>query len=397
MDRRVRILYYNHTRKVSGGERMLLLMLTVLDRTSYEPLAACPLEGDGNLDELLRDAGVEIIPAPLLQARFTSNPLHLLRYLASIAATILAFRKTIRNAAPDLLHASSVRAGIVATLATVGTNMPVLWHVQDDLPAHLISTPIRLLAFFSRRTRLVAVSAATAKAFAGKLPFAERLRVLHNAVDRARFPRKASPLDPAAASFRTELELKAGDFLIATVGMINPRKGLVHLVEAFAEVAGLKPNAHLAIVGAPIFNNDALYEAQVHARSRELGLTNRVHFTGSRSDVPAILRAADLFVLNATIEPFGLVILEAMSSGTPVIATAVGGIPEIVENGVTGELVPSKNNEILSERIGRLIDKPRSRLADAAYESVLPRFSIEVFSANLHRIYASLNLGGGAA
>jgi len=60
-------------------------------------------------------------------------------------------------------------------------------------------------------------------------------------------------------------------------------------------------------------------------------------------------------------------------------------------------LVPSKNNEILSERIGRLIDKPRSRLADAAYESVLPRFSIEVFSANLHRIYASLNLGGGAA
>ena len=398
MGDRKRILYYNHTRLVSGGERVLLNMLQVLDRNLYEPVVACPCEGAGDLDALLHAADCEVVAAPLLEARFTSNPIALVKYIVSFARAIRAFRTTIRALAPDLLHANSVRAGIVVTLATMGSETRVLWHVQDDLPPHVISLPIRWLAHGARRTRAVAVSRATAKAFAGGLDFKGRLDVLHNAVDRERFPRKGVPLDADALRVRTELGLKAGDRLAVTVGMIHPRKGLLELVETFAEVVQHDSSVHLALAGAAIFNKDSLYEARVKARSRELGLEGRVHFLGARKDVAAVLRAADVFVLNAQVEPFGLVVLEAMASGTPVIATCVGGIPEIVQDGVSGELVapPRGTSEdplpTMATRLQAAFWNPEgmARLADAAHRTVLPRFSMELFTVRLHRLYADV-------
>jgi glycosyltransferase involved in cell wall biosynthesis len=399
---RPRILYYNHTRKVSGGERVLLTMLSVLDRTRYEPVAACPTEGDGTLDAMLAEAGVEVLRAPLLQARFTSNPVRLVGYLWSFAAAILGFRKMLASSRAALIHANSVRAGIVATLATTGMPVRVLWHVQDDLPKHLISTAIRRLAYRSQRTSYVAVSHATSRAFADGLEFGARGGVLYNAIDRVRFPAKTSPLDAEAQGFRDELGLKTTDFLMVAVGMIHPRKGLLELVEAFACVAAQNAEAHLAIVGAAIFNKDHLYEAQVKARVRKLGLDAVVHMTGGRRDVPAVLRAADLFVLSARNEPFGLVVLEAMSSGTPVVATRVGGIPEIVADGVSGRLVafPARfafrEQEQMPEAMHVAVREPEmlQALVDGAFCEALPRFSLEAFAANLDGLYERLKLAG---
>jgi glycosyltransferase involved in cell wall biosynthesis len=398
MPRRLRILFYNHTRKVSGGERVLLTMLQVLDPQRYELMVACPLEGDGSLDQLLREAGLDPMAAPPLQAQFTSNPLKLAKYLLSFAATIVSFRTEIRRAAPDLLHANSVRAGIVATLATVFTPAIVLWHVQDDLPAHPLSMAIRTLAWCSRRTHVVAVSKATAAAFAGPLPFGARLHLLYNAIDRSRYPLKSRPLDAAACRFRQELELSSGDFLVVAVGMLHRRKGLLELIDSFAHVAANHAEARLAIVGAALFNQDHLYEQRLKAHAESLGLERQVHFTGARRDVPAVLRAADLLVLNASSEPFGLVVLEAMASGTPVLATRVGGIPEIIEDGVSGELVPppsstsSYPSDFLRDRLEAALSEPQhlQALTQHALRDVLPRFSIEAFSLQLHSLYQAL-------
>jgi glycosyltransferase involved in cell wall biosynthesis len=373
---------------------MLLHMVNVLDRSKYEPVAACPVGGTGALDQLLVGAEVPVIPIPQVQARFTLNPRLLVRYVVSVAGAVRGVRRTIRGADPDLLHANSVRAGLVATLATVGMKVPVIWHVQDDLPRHPVSTVIRWLAFLSRRTCLVAVSGATLRSFTGGLSFGKRASLLYNAIDAERFPRKTVPLDADAALFREELGMVARDFLIATVGMINPRKGLLQLIEQFAEIAGQNPQAHLAVVGAAMFNDDHLYEAELHQRASSLGLLGRVHFTGGRKDIPAILRAADLLVLNATAEPFGLVILEAMASGTPVIATEVGGIPEIIRNGESGQLIPTPDrtsplNGALSDRLTEAIRNPGTlcSLVEAAILDVLPRFTLHKFSDQLHQIY----------
>ncbi len=402
------ILYYSHTRQVSGGERVLLMMLQVLNRELYEPICACPFTGKGNLDELLRDQGVPVLEAPVLQARFTSNPLKLIAYLASFWSAIRAFRGTIAEVRPDLLHANSVRAGIVATLATLGTKTLVLWHIHDDLPPHPISKLVRQLAFRSARSRFVAVSHATARVFAGDLPFGFRLQVVHNAVDVARFPRKQIPPDRRALAFREEMGLRRGDFLAVSIGMINPRKGQLELVQAWLQAgenlrqAVAQRSAHLAIVGAPIFNDDHLYEQQI---KQVEGLSEShfpVHFTGPRADVPAILRAADVLILNANVEPFGLVILEAMASGTAVIATQVGGIPELITDDTSGITIPSPDNggtQALTHQLVRAYWSPGAlaQLAQVAYTQVLPQFTIPVFAANLQALYTSLNLGDGAA
>lgn len=395
---RRRILYVSHTGLVSGAERMLLHMVEVLDRGLYEPLVACPVGGKGTLDQLVSGAGLTVVPIPQVQARFTLNPRLLVRYLKSVAESVRGVRRMMRGVDPDLVHANSVRAGLVATLATVGMKVPVLWHVQDDLPRHPVSTVIRWLAFASRRTWLVAVSVATLRRFTEGLPFGRRGSLLYNAIAIERFPRKTQPLDSAAEQFRSELGLSAADFLIVTVGMINRRKGLLPLIEQFAGIAGQNPHAHLAVVGAALFNDDVLYEAELHRRASALGLQGRVHFTGGRKDIPAILRAADLLVLNATAEPFGLVILEAMASGTPVIASAVGGIPEIIEDGVSGKLVdsPERINPLNGNSLGGLmtaaISNPRSLdgWVEAAIRDVLPRFTLQEFSDRLHEVYAKV-------
>ena len=367
-------------------------MLHMLDGTRYEAVAACPVEGGGNLDTLLREAGVPVAGVPALQARFTSNPMKLARYVGSAAGAVRALRGSIRAAAPDLIHANSVRAGLVATLATAGMRVKILWHVQDDLPRHAISAAIRRLAFRSKRTQLVAVSHATARAFCDDVDFGQRMRVLYNAIDAGRFPRKALPLDDEARAFRDEVGVAQGDFLFVAVGMINPRKQLPALVETFAVVAAREPRAHLAIVGAAMFNDDHLHEQHLRERVVQLGLEGRVHLMGARKEVGAVLRGADVMVMNPAAEPFGLVILESMTSGTPVIATRVGGIPEIIEDGVTGVLVASPlegNSAELAERMVMAMHEPErmAGMAERADATVLPRFTVEAFGAGLNALY----------
>jgi glycosyltransferase involved in cell wall biosynthesis len=388
-----RILYYSHTRQVSGAERVLLNMLAVLDRGRYAPMVACPVEGPGNLDVLVNQASVQVLPVPAVQARFTTNPMKLASYLASVLRAIIAVRRTILQANPDLVHANSVRAGIVATLATCGTGTKILWHVQDDLPDHPISTLIRVIARVSRRTRFVAVSRHTAQVFQGSFRFPGRLSVLHNGVDLARFPWKTA-LD-RDSRFRRALAIQPEDFLIVAVGMISPRKGLLELIDAFALAVGrLPPNTHLAMVGAPIFNRDDLYLERLQNRIETLGLQERIHLPGPSSDVAAVLRTADLLVLNARAEPFGLVLVEAAASGTPILATDVGGARDILfaEQVSCGFSTPPpqlSHPAALAERLIGIVDNPEARalMAERASARVASCFSLETFGHRLNTLY----------
>jgi glycosyltransferase involved in cell wall biosynthesis len=366
---------------------MLLHALDLLDRGQYHPIVLCPR--DGALAELVESRGIECVRTGELRARFTKNPLLLALYLFSFLKLIFSTRRHLRQAAPDLVHANTMRTGIMATLATAGTNVPVLWHVQDDLPArHPLSTAIRLLAYLSRRTRVIAVSAATLAAFCGRLNFGERAIVIHNAVDLARFPMRQQ----CGPEFKRELGLQEEDFLACAVGMINPRKGLLELIDAMHLVADRIPHLHLAMVGEPIFNNDAAYLKALIARVKMYGLDDRIHLTGGRSDVASVLRSIDLLVLNAKVEPFGLVLLEAMSSGTPVLAADAGGIPEIVADGKTGWLVPKNNTAVLAKALLQLSsDRMRTNsVVQSARTEVEKHFALANYRAAISNCYAKI-------
>lgn len=386
MKQALRVVFVNHTGKVSGAEKILLHMIAGLDREIYEPRLVCAT--DGPLAEVASSQGVPCQTVAPLQARFTKRPDMLMRYGFSIIGSVMNLRSCIKQNAPDIIHCNTVRAGIVTTIATLGMKAPVIWHVHDILPDHPITSVIRRLAKYSKRTHAIGVSVATARAFAGRLDFGDRVSVIHNGIDLSRFPRRWQKEEHLSI----ELGISPSDFLVATVGQIAPRKNLSGLISAFARVLQNTSNAHLAIVGDAIFNEDFKYRDGLIAQAEELNIADRIHFTGARKDIDRVMRSSDLIVLNSLEEPFGLVLVEAMSSGTPVLASAVGGVPEIVTDNVTGFLVNSDDEAGLTAKIMELMSNPArmEEVAERALIDVCPRHSLNKFLEDLHAYYRQL-------
>ncbi len=146
-------------------------------------------------------------------------------------------RAAVVAESPDIVHANSIRAGLVITAATMGMRTRVVWHAHDLLPRHPLSTAIRAVALASARTEIVAVSAAVADAFRGRLlrrfPARVRINVIHNAVDLQLF--QPDTLKRSAA--RRQLGFSEQDLVVGTIGQLTPRKGQLELIEAFAQIA----------------------------------------------------------------------------------------------------------------------------------------------------------------
>ncbi len=373
----VKILFYNHTGKVSGAEHVLLTILTGLDRERFQLLLVCP--ADGPLKAMAEDVNVRTLVSEPLQARFTWRPERLIQYLNSLIQTVREVRATIRAESPDVVHANSIRAGLVVTAATTGMRMPIIWHVHDLLPRHPLSSAIRLFAALTNRNRIVAVSEAVARRFRGRVLhlFARRVPVftIHNGIELQKF----DPNRSRRESIRRSLGADTNALLIAIVGQLTPRKGQLELVRAFAEISGDFTQARLLIIGDALFNSDREYRDLIQSETQELGLSDRIKFLGARADVPELLQAFDLSVVNSRSEPFGLTVVEAMASCTCVLATAVDGIQEIVEHRQTGWLVPPNDHDVLVAALGRLLSDEtlRSRLAKKALEEVHQRFSAD--------------------
>lgn len=373
----MKILFYNHTGKVSGAEHVLMTILTRLDRERFQLLLVCP--ADGPLKAMAEDVNVRTLVSEPLKARFTWRPERLIQYLISLIQIVREVRATIRAESPDVVHANSIRAGLVVTAATTGMRMPIIWHVHDLLPRHPFSSAIRLFAALTNRNRIVAVSEAVARRFRGRVLklFTRRVPIftIHNGIEFQKFDPNRSHRE----SIRRSLGADGNELLIAIVGQLTPRKGQLELVRAFAEISADFAPARLLIIGDAIFNSDREYRDLIQSETQELGSSDRIQFLGARDDVPELMQAFDLSVVNSRAEPFGLTVVEAMASHTCVLATAVDGIQEIVEHRQTGWLVPPNDHDELVAALGKLLSDEmlRLRLAEKALEEVHQRFSAD--------------------
>jgi glycosyltransferase involved in cell wall biosynthesis len=387
----MKVLFYNHTGQVSGAERVLLMILARLDRRRFDPLMICPEQGP--LLSMATSLGVPVQSVPGLDARFTWRVERLLRYLKSFGLVIRQLRRRVIHIKPDLIHANSIRAGLVATAATLGLGTRVVWHLHDLLPRHPLSTGVRVFAFLCARTRMIAVSRAVAENFGGALiGLKNRITVILNAIDVERF----QPDQIGRQQVRDELNLGERQPVIGIVGQLTPRKGQLELIRAFANVLEESPKAVLLVVGAPLFNRDHEYERLLRDTSRGLGISEQVRLLGARNDVAAIMQALDLLVVNSAAEPFGLVALEGMASGTPVLAPALDGFTEMIEHGVDGWLVTPGNE---AELVAAILELSRAselcaRLARAGKKKVAARFFVNRYMIELESFYES-TMGGG--
>lgn len=383
----MKILFYNHTGQVSGAEYLLLMILRRLDRDRFQPVVLCPERGP--LQQQMRGLGVAAETVLGLDARFTFRPVKLLGYLKSFFLVVRDVRRKVVSIKPDLIHANSIRAGLVATAATINLKTRVVWHLHDLLPRHPLSSMIRAYAFLFQRTRMLAVSEAVADNFRGAFfPLKNRLNVVLNAIDLEKF----QPNPAARQETLDSLGLGDAEPVIGIVGQITPRKGQLELVRAFARLLLEMPRAMLLIVGAPLFNRDEDYAKSIRQTIHELGIEGRVRLTGARSDISAVMQALDLLVVNSSVEPFGLVALEAMACDTPVLAAVSGGIPEIIEHGRTGWLIPQGDEEALAAAMLYLGREPaiRSKLAEQGKRHVASRFTAGRYLLELEAFYSAI-------
>lgn len=216
---------------------------------------------------------------------------------------------------------------------------------------------------------------------------ATKIRHIPYGIDTARFTPAVD-----ATPIRAELGIPPRAPLVGMVGRFHPWKGHRHFVEAAARVSRDGSDAHFLIVGDITSEAERGCREEVVALVGRLGLGERCHFTGTRTDIPRIMRALDVLVVPSLREPFGIVSLEAQASGTPVVAFAVDGLPETLRDGETGCLVPVGDSRRLAETVLELLqDRARAaRLAGAGPAWVESRYSVRAMVQKTRSLYEEL-------
>jgi L-malate glycosyltransferase len=383
----MRVLYVNQTADVSGAERSLLTLLGALGE-AVEPAVACP---DGELADELATAGIERLPIHGTQASFRLHPLHTSRGLVEIGRSALQVRRLVARRRPDLVHANTTRAALLALLARERSGPPTVAHIRDWAPEGRFSRTV--LGTIARRADAVLANSAYVAAQFDGLPLRRPVSVVHNPVDLGRF-------DPAAAdgaALRRELDLPAGAPVLSVVAQLTPWKGQDDAIRALAALRESGHDAVLCLAGSAKFAaagtqfDNAAYERCLHELVAELGLADRVRFLGERSDVPAVLAATDVLLMPSWREAFGRIAIEAMAMGVPVLATDVGGPAEIVRSGVDGLLAPPRDPARWARELAPLLESPelRARMGESARRRAAD-FSMQAHAAETLGIYRTL-------
>ena len=279
-----------------------------------------------------------------------------------------AFRRLLallRSGRFDLVHAHLAYASLWGLAAGRLTGRPVVVTLHTRPPAAPAWSREGI-----RRRLLIA---------AGLEP--ERIEVVHNGVEPP-----APGGEEAARALRRELGGAPDAPLVVTVSVLREGKGLEVLLDAVSAVVAAHPRARFAIVG------DGPARAELQARSAAGGAAGAVAWPGFRRDVPDLLAAADLFVLPSHDDAFPTALLEAMAARLPVVATRTGGIPEIVEEGATGRLVPPGDAAALARAVSELLADPAARrsLGEAGQRRARERFSTSAWLGRLERVYGEV-------
>lgn len=353
-----KILFLSHQADfIYGGEVCTLAFLRELKRRGIEPHFASP---PGPYQDRAREfAKVHTIPS--LQF---SRKVHLLpRLLPALVATHRALRKIIRADGIELVHATSLKAMVYAWRLR---QAPVVWHHHDILPLRF-------------RNNLWVRSLARAAALVLTPSEATRNALLEAGVDEKKAVVLHNGFDPAAWSVRPP-RAPGKSLELALVGEISRRKGSDLLPELVAELKRQGVSARVRVIG------DGLSEKEF-AEALKKQLAGAVEFLGRRDDVKQLLQTIDILLVPSRQDPLPTVIVEAGLSGVPVVGTRAGGIPEMIEPGVNGEL--AEGAPAFAAAVKSVAENWQA-LSAGARKIAVERYDIGARAEELLRLYASL-------
>lgn len=350
----------------------MLATLEGVCRAGYSVSILAP--PDGPLAETCVARDIELLP-------FRSRDFDGNRLPQSWRREHLASRIAQRR--PDLLHANSLSMARLVGPVAAALELPCLGHLRD-----IIKLSARAIRDLNANTRLVAVSEATRRFHVAAGVSAEKTHVLYNGVDLERFRPRA-----ASGYLHRELGLPPQTPLVGAIGQIGPRKGQDVLARAARRLADRLPDVHYVLVGQRWSDKAESRRFEADLRAASEAMPGRFHFVGVRGDVDQLLNEFALLVHPARQEPLGRVLLEAAASGTAVVATDVGGTPEIFPpSSAAARLVPPDNAEALAEALAAVLaDRAlRERLSAAARRRAEDAFDHRAATANLLAHYEAM-------
>ncbi len=387
------ILCVSHSSRLYGAEQCLLEIIQGISQERYHTVVSVPHPGP--LSQQLEALNVTIEYLPLIKpwitkAQEVSGPKRFVYNLYQIPYLIrsaLGLKKIIRKYRVDLVY-SLTSVIFDGALAAALANIPHVWHVHEAIGGDLrfsLGTELarKLIARFSNI--IIVPSKAIGEAYLQLSDSVQKVRVVHNGVDFKQYDG-----DVDVMRLRQEIGIPISAQLVGIVGQIVPRKRYEDFLSAAAIIQQTLSSSFFLVVGGG--QDVSEYEHIVKKLSQELGLTERIIWLGFCNRIHEILRAMDILVFPSEEEPFGRVAIEAMAARKPVVATNVGGLPEIVVDGETGFLVPPRSPQKLAQSILRILNEPQlaAAMGQAGRQRVEQHFSMAQYVDGIEAVYKEL-------
>jgi glycosyltransferase involved in cell wall biosynthesis len=371
-----------------SGRRWNTVHVTTIDLTAWCFLRSWfqRLLGDGHRVTLVTTAGpfrkaleaegVAVVDVPMARS---ISPL-------SDARSVMALHRTFRQLRPDVVHTHTSKAGFLGRLAARLAGVPTVFHTMHEPPHNAASgAALRLAYIWLERLaarwadHIITVSYANEREIQRtRLVEMAKLTVIREGLDLSRYPRATD----ARAAVRS-LGLPDDALVVGTVGRLETAKGHRYLIEAVPQVLAQVPRARFVFVGSGVLH-DALRQ-----QVRVAGLSEHILFTGFRDDMLELMQGFDLFVLPSLWEGLGIVLLEAMAYSRAVVASAVGGVQDVVVPPETGLLVPPRQPAALAAAMVRLLQNHelRAAMGAAGYQRLTQEFRDDLANERMMALY----------
>jgi glycosyltransferase involved in cell wall biosynthesis len=351
-----------------GGEVSLFQLMRGLDSSQFASVLICPERGEFCSRAESSQIPVQVVRMPSLKGLG----------LFSLPSSVWKLLSLIKKQEIEIIHANGSRCMIYAGLSGKLSGVPVIWHVRATDTDPLLD---RFLALLS--DRIIVNSRSVLKRFSFfKEP--ARIALVYNGVDLKKFNPSVS-----GENIRREYSIGRDEKVITIIGRLDGFKGHRYLLEAAKRVLDGSRQVRFLIVG------DGVVRDKLEILAKDLEVAGSVVFCGQKHNVPEFLAASDVVVSASLKESFGRVIVEAMAMAKPVVATNVGGVPEIVQDGKTGILVEPADCDGLASAIISVMDSAETafKLADEGQKRVRENFSLENHIREIEEIYNTLCVG----
>lgn len=382
----MKVLHLIESLGSGGAERLLYTNLKHLDSELLENSVTTVFQKGEFWKEPIESLGVSVLSLNCSSIR-------------NVGRGLIRFLGAVKRSKPDLIHTHLWTANIIGRIAGRIAGVPVISsiHNPEYEPDAVVEAPRtnRFKIYFSRIVdrvtasfacdRMIAVSEYVKRSTVTHLVYpAEKIDVLYNPIELSDLVEGTPRPDVAQ-----ELGMPQDSLILLNVGRLVPQKGFIYAVRAMPEILLSFPKARLISIGS---HADSRWLLVVRDEIRKLELDDAVHLLGERRDVADFLRQSTIFIFPSLFEGLGIALAEAMAAGAACIASNTGPIPEFVENGVNGILVPPRDPGGISRAVRMLLGDPdkRKMLGKAARSTALSLFEPEAAAAALTEIYYSV-------